>query len=63
MLSPTKANDIHLEAAGGVAGTFLGTVVSRRLAQYKGRLNILFAGLVLAVALYMLWQSWQALTG
>lgn len=48
---------------GGIAGTILGTAVSRRLAQYKGRLNTLFAGLVLAVALYMLWQSWQALTG
>ncbi len=49
--------------AGGVAGTVLGTAVSRRLARHKGRLNTLFAGLVMAVALYMLWQSWQALTG
>ena len=47
--------------AGGVGGTFLGTSASRRLSQHKGRLNTLFSGLVLAVALYMLWQSWLAL--
>jgi hypothetical protein len=45
---------------GGVAGSFLGAQLARRLSG-KGHLSTVFAGLILVVASYMLWQSWQAL--
>jgi uncharacterized membrane protein YfcA len=47
--------------AGGVVGSIAGTAVSRRLSASKGRLNTLFAAMIVAVALYMLARSWQAL--
>lgn len=46
---------------GGVLGSFVGTAVSRRLSASKGRLNSVFAGMIVMVALYMLVRSWQAL--
>ena len=49
--------------AGGIAGSVIGTATSRRLAAHKGWLNMLFAGLILAVALYMLARSGIALAG
>lgn len=48
--------------AGGVAGSFLGARLARRLSG-KGHLTTVFAGLILVVAVYMLWQSWRALSG
>jgi uncharacterized membrane protein YfcA len=47
--------------AGGVGGGVLGAMVARRLSDRKGLLNTVFAGLIFAVAAYMLWQSGAAL--
>ncbi len=49
--------------AGGLIGSYAGTATSRRMAAHKGRLNTLFSGLILAVALYMLARSAMALAG
>lgn len=38
---------------GGVLGGMLGARVAGHLAQYKGALNIAFAGLIIVVAIYM----------
>jgi uncharacterized membrane protein YfcA len=46
--------------AGGVAGGLLGTALSSRLAGHKGALQRVFAGVVFAVAAYMLWRSFGA---
>ena len=43
--------------AGGVGGGIVGAFAARRIAQARGLLNILFAGLVFAVAAYMLWRN------
>lgn len=48
---------------GGMLGTIGGTAASRRLSAQKGRLNTLFSGLILAVALYMLARSAMAVAG
>lgn len=42
---------------GGVAGSVLGTRAAARLSETKGRLNVVFASLVLVTAAYMLWRS------
>lgn len=42
---------------GGVAGGFVGARLAKRLSGTQGHLNSLFAGLIFAVAAYMLWQS------
>jgi uncharacterized protein len=47
--------------AGGVLGSFGGTMAARRLSRAKGQLNILFAGLIIIVAAYMLYRSGTAL--
>ncbi len=47
--------------AGGIAGSALGTAVSKRLSARKGQLNTLFSAIIVAVALYMLMQSGMAL--
>lgn len=47
--------------AGGVLGSVGGTAVSRRLSASKGRLNTVFAAMIVVVALYMLVRSWQAI--
>jgi uncharacterized membrane protein YfcA len=44
--------------AGGVAGGLAGTAVARRLSG-DGKLTLVFAGLIFAVAGYMLWHSAQ----
>lgn len=49
--------------AGGIGGGFVGSFGATRLAQQRGLLNLMFAGLVVVVALYMLWRSAQALFG
>lgn len=46
---------------GGIGGSVLGTRTSRALSADKGRLNTVFAGFVMIVALYMLWKSWGAI--
>ena len=43
--------------AGGVLGSVAGTALSRRMAAAKGQLSTVFAGLVVVVALYMIWQG------
>jgi uncharacterized membrane protein YfcA len=47
--------------AGGVGGGVVGAMVAKRLSGKKGLLNTVFAGLIFAVAAYMLWQSGLAL--
>ncbi|MBX9643735.1 MAG: sulfite exporter TauE/SafE family protein [Novosphingobium sp.] len=47
--------------AGGMLGSLGGTAVSRRLSASKGRLNSVFAVMIVMVAVYMLVRSWQAL--
>lgn len=47
--------------AGGVIGSLAGTAASRRLAAHKGRLNSVFALLIVVVAAYMLVRSWFAI--
>ena len=42
---------------GGILGGYFGAVAARRLSASKGGLTILFAGLIFAVAAYMLWKS------
>ena len=42
---------------GGVAGGILGARLARRLSGTRGRLTTIFAGLIFAVAAYMLWHS------
>lgn len=48
---------------GGVAGSLGGTRVAKGLSAQKGRLNTLFAGLIVVVALYMLARSGMELLG
>ena len=40
--------------AGGIAGGFVGIRFSTRLAARKRKLNLVFAGVIIVVALYML---------
>ena len=40
--------------AGGIAGGFAGTRLARHLSERRGALNIVFAVVIIAVALYML---------
>lgn len=46
---------------GGLFGGLTGVRLARRLAERKGMLNVLFASLVLVVALYVIWRSSAAL--
>ena len=43
--------------AGGIAGGLIGTRFARRLSAQRGALNIVFATVIIAVALYMLARS------
>lgn len=43
--------------AGGIAGGWLGMRAACRLAADRGTLNRIFAGIVFAVALYIIWRS------
>lgn len=47
--------------AGGVVGGLLGGRLAARLSARKGVLNLVFAGLIFVVALYMLYRSASAL--
>ena len=42
---------------GGLVGSFAGAKAAARLSYTKGRLNTVFAGLIIAVAVYMLWRT------
>ena len=44
--------------AGGLGGGLIGASFGARLAQQRGALQKVFAGVVFAVAFYMLWRSW-----
>ncbi|HTM96692.1 MAG TPA: sulfite exporter TauE/SafE family protein [Croceibacterium sp.] len=46
---------------GGVAGSFIGARLAKRLSAKQGRLTTVFAGLIFVVAAYMVWQSLAAL--
>jgi uncharacterized membrane protein YfcA len=46
--------------AGGLLGTMLGAAAARKLSAAKGQLNAIFAALIVIVAAYMLYRSWQA---
>jgi hypothetical protein len=46
-----------LFVAGGLAGGLIGTRLARLLAARRGALNIVFAAVIIAVALYMLLRS------
>jgi uncharacterized protein len=43
--------------AGGIAGGYAGARLARRLSASQGRLTVVFAALIFAVAAYMLWKS------
>ncbi|MFT4502876.1 sulfite exporter TauE/SafE family protein [Caballeronia sp. 15711] len=45
---------------GGVVGGLLGTQAACRLARKRGALNRVFAAMIISVATYMLYHSWQA---
>ena len=47
--------------AGGVVGGLLGGRLASRLSVRRGMLNVVFAGLIFVVAIYMLYQSAGAL--
>ncbi|HET9811014.1 MAG TPA: sulfite exporter TauE/SafE family protein [Sphingomicrobium sp.] len=49
--------------AGGLAGSLGGTRLARRLSKERGRLSLVFAALIFAVAAYMLWKSYEAAWG
>lgn len=42
---------------GGVIGGWLGALGAHRLARTRGALNVVFAGVIMAVAIYMLYRS------
>jgi uncharacterized membrane protein YfcA len=46
--------------AGGILGSVAGTRIAKHLSR-KGHLSTVFAGLIFAVAAYMLWKSGQTL--
>ena len=46
---------------GGTVGSFAGAWLASRLADRKGALNLVFSGLIVAVALYMLFRAAGAL--
>lgn len=43
--------------AGGSMGSLLGTRLAMRLGERKGALNLVLAGLIIVVAIYMLWRT------
>jgi hypothetical protein len=48
---------------GGVIGGRLGSKAARRLAAERGALAMIFAGVIVAVAVYVIWRSLRVLTG
>jgi uncharacterized protein len=47
--------------AGGIVGGLIGTRSARHLAERRGALNIVFAAVIIAVALYMLARNLSVL--
>lgn len=47
--------------AGGVVGGIAGAFAARQISMSRGLLNTLFAGLIFAVAAYMLWRNAMAI--
>jgi uncharacterized protein len=45
---------------GGIVGGWLGACAACRLARKRGALNLVFSAMILSVAAYMLYHSWQA---
>lgn len=45
---------------GGVVGGLVGTQAASRLARKRGALNRVFSAMIISVAAYMLYHSWQA---
>ena len=45
--------------AGGLVGSMLGAAAARKLSASKGRLNTVFAGMIVIVAGYMLYRNWM----
>ena len=43
-----------------MVGSVLGAAAARKLAAAKGRLNTVFAALIVVVAGYMLYRNWMA---
>src|ERR1700730_6052791 len=50
-----------LFVAGGVAGGLAGTRSARHLSERRGALNIVFAAVIIAVAIYMLARNFSSL--
>ncbi|MGY3618058.1 sulfite exporter TauE/SafE family protein [Bradyrhizobium sp. USDA 10063] len=48
--------------AGGVIGGLIGGKLAKQLSDKRGALNNLFAALIFAVAIYMLYRNWMALS-
>ena len=46
--------------AGGLFGSMLGAAAARELSAAKGRLNTIFAALIVIVAVYMIYRTWMA---
>lgn len=46
---------------GGVIGGAMGGAVARRLAHERGTLGVIFSGVIVSVALYVLWRAAPAL--
>lgn len=46
---------------GGVVGGLIGAAAARRLAAERGALAVVFAGIVVAVAIYVIWRAVGAL--
>jgi uncharacterized membrane protein YfcA len=46
---------------GGVVGGAIGAATARRLASQRGALAVVFAGIVVAVAVYVIWRAMGAL--
>ncbi len=49
--------------AGGLAGSLVGTELARTLSKQRGRLSMVFAVLIFAVAAYMLFESAESAWG
>jgi uncharacterized membrane protein YfcA len=45
---------------GGIVGGWLGARAAGRLALKRGALNLVFSAMIIAIAAYMLYHSWQA---
>lgn len=49
--------------AGGIVGSAIGASVARKMSGAKGQLNTIFAGMIMLVAVYMLYRNWMIFQG